>query len=358
MSHTIISPLAASLSPYVPGEQPKGAARVIKLNTNENPYPPSPRVEGAIRSAAEDLRLYPDPASVQLRGAIAAQEQLRVEQVFVGNGSDEVLALCFPAFFAGQDRPVQFADITYSFYEVYAQLFGVDVEKVPLTASFAVDVPAFCTGRAGGVLLPNPNAPTGMALSLEQIETLLRANPDCLVLIDEAYVAFGAQSAATLIDRYPNLLVVRTLSKSHALAGLRVGYALGQAPLIHALTCVKDSFNSYPLDRLAQAGAQAAIEDTAYTRRRCEQIAQTRAWFTGALQQRGFTVLPSLANFVFASPPDGDAAALFAELRARGILVRHFNKPRIGSFLRITIGTEDEMRALIQALEERDAIHG
>lgn len=358
MSHTIISPLASSLSPYVPGEQPGGAARIVKLNTNENPYPPSPRVAPAIQRAAGDLRLYPDPASVQLRGAIAAREQLSVDQVFVGNGSDEVLALCFPAFFVGQGRPVRFADITYSFYEVYAQLFGVDVEKVPLTASFAVDMPAFCAGQAGGVLLPNPNAPTGLALPLFEIETLLRAHPDCLVLIDEAYVAFGAQSAAALIGRYPNLLVVRTLSKSHALAGLRVGYALGQAPLIHALTCVKDSFNSYPLDRLAQAGAQAAIQDAAYTQQRCEQIAKTRAWFTEVLQQRGFTVLPSLANFVFASPPDGDGAALFAYLRARGILVRRFDKPRIGSFLRITIGTDEEMRALVAALEERDACHG
>lgn len=358
MSHTIISPLAGTLSPYVPGEQPKGASRVVKLNTNENPYPPSPQIDAALRSAAGALRLYPDPASLSLRQAIAKQEGLTADQVFVGNGSDEVLALCFPAFFVGQDRPVQFADITYSFYEVYARLFGVEVEKVPLTALFEMDLPSFCAGRAGGVLLPNPNAPTGIALSLCQIERVLRANPDCLVLIDEAYVAFGAQSAAQLIGRYPNLLVVRTLSKSHALAGLRVGYALGQAPLIHALTCVKDSFNSYPLDRLAQAGAQAAIEDAAYTRQRCDEIAQTRAWFVEALQERGFTVLPSLANFVFASPPDGDGAALFAFLRARGILVRHFDKPRISSYLRITIGTDEQMRALLSALAERDERHG
>lgn len=351
MQQTVISPLAKGLSPYVPGEQPKGAQRVIKLNTNENPYPPSPRVASAMEQAMGQLRLYPDPASLSLRQAIAKAEGLEAEEVFVGNGSDEVLALCFPAFFAGQAQPIQFADITYSFYEVYAQLFGVCVQKVPLTADFCIDLPAFCQGNAGGILIPNPNAPTGIALTLAQIEQILQANPQCLVLIDEAYVAFGAQSAASLIGQYENLLVVRTLSKSHALAGLRVGYALGNRQLIHALTCVKDSFNSYPVDRLAQAGAQAAIEDAAYTRARCEEIQDTRAWFCGALRRRGFTVLPSQANFVFASPADGDGKRCFANLRERHVLVRHFDKPRISGYLRITIGTRAEMQALLDALD-------
>ena len=270
----------------------------------------------------------------------------------MGNGSDEVLGLCFPAFFAGQAQPVQFADITYSFYEVYAQLFGVAVQKIPLTADFCIDLPAFCQGAAGGILIPNPNAPTGIALTLSEIEQILHTNPQCLVLIDEAYVAFGAQSAASLIGRYENLLVVRTLSKSHALAGLRVGYALGNRQLIHALTSVKDSFNSYPVDQLAQAGAQAAIEDAAYTQARCEEIQATRTWFCQELRDRGFTVLPSQANFVFASPPDGDGKGFFAKLRARQVLVRHFDKPRISGYLRITIGTREEMQALLDALDE------
>lgn len=352
MQQTVISPLAKRLSPYVPGEQPKGRQKIIKLNTNENPYPPSPRVAPAVAQAMEHLRLYPDPTSHALRQAITKAEGLSVEEVFVGNGSDEVLGLCFPAFFAGQAQPVQFADITYSFYEVYAQLFGVAVQKIPLTADFCIDLPAFCQGAAGGILIPNPNAPTGIALTLSEIEQILHTNPQCLVLIDEAYVAFGAQSAASLIGRYENLLVVRTLSKSHALAGLRVGYALGNRQLIHALTSVKDSFNSYPVDQLAQAGAQAAIEDAAYTQARCEEIQATRTWFCQELRDRGFTVLPSQANFVFASPPDGDGKGFFAKLRARQVLVRHFDKPRISGYLRITIGTREEMQALLDALDE------
>lgn len=356
MSQSIISPLAAGLSPYIPGEQPKGREKIIKLNTNENPYPPSPRVSSAINAALDDLRAYPDPASVNLRTAIAESEGLCADQVFVGNGSDEVLALCFPAFFVGQNAPVRFADVTYSFYQVYAQLFNVPVEKVPLTENYCMDLEAFCRGEAGGILIPNPNAPTGIALSLPEIERILQANPHCLVLIDEAYVAFGAQSAVSLIDRYENLLVVRTFSKSHALAGLRCGYALGQAPLIHALTCVKDSFNSYPLDRLAQAGAQAAIEDAAYTIAKCEQIQKTRDWFSRALADRGFTVLPSQTNFVFASPADGDGKSCFAYLRQKNILVRHFDSPRTTAFLRITIGTDEQMQALIDALDERSCL--
>lgn len=353
MSQTIISPLAQSLSPYVPGEQPKGPQKIVKLNTNENPYPPSPRVADALEQAMSDLRLYPDPTSLSLRKSIASAEGLSVEQVFVGNGSDEVLGLCFPAFFAGQPYPVQFADITYSFYEVYAKLFGVEVQKIPLDDHYCIDLPAFCQGKAGGILIPNPNAPTGIALTLEQIEQILQANPQCLVLIDEAYVAFGAQSAVCLIDKYENLLVVRTLSKSHALAGLRVGYALGNQKLIYALTCVKDSFNSYPVDRLAQAGAQAAIEDGAYTRARCQEIQSTRTWFSQELQARGFTVLPSLANFVFARPSDGDGKSCFSYLRAHNVLVRHFDKPRTSPFLRITIGTHEEMQALLDVLDQR-----
>ncbi len=351
MQPSYLSPLLRTLCPYVPGEQPQSDLPLIKLNTNENPYPPSPRIHPALQEAASLLQLYPEPSCLLLRQSIASAEGLSPEQVFVGNGSDEVLALCFPAFFQKQPHPVLFADITYSFYEVYAQLFGVAVQTIPLRADFSLDVAAFCTTPAGGLLLPNPNAPTGLFLPLEEIERILLAHPQCVILVDEAYVAFGGTSAAGLIGRYPNLLVVRTLSKSHALAGLRVGYAMGQPALIEALHQVKDSFNSYTVDRLAQAAARAALEDGAYTARQCEKVVQTRAWFIEALKERGFSVLPSLANFVFASPSDKNAQAVFQKLRAHNVLVRYFKKPRIDQYLRITIGTDEQMHALLSALD-------
>ena len=350
---SIISPLAQSLTPYVPGEQPRADVKWIKLNTNENPYPPSPAVFPAIEKAAAHLPLYPEPTSQIVRQAVARRHGLCENQVFIGNGSDDVLALCFPAFFQGQGLAVRMPDITYSFYQVYAALFGVPVQICPLDAAFQMPIDAFCDGPCAGILWTNPNAPTGIAVAPSVIERVLQAQPNCLVLVDEAYVEFGAQSVVGLIDRYPNLLVVRTLSKSHGLAGLRVGYAMGQPPLIDALTRIKDSFNSYPVDRLAQAGAAASLADDAYTHTCCQKIIQTRTWFVQALRARGFDVLDSRANFVFVRPADGAAVDLQAYLRNKGILVRHFNAPRINDRLRISIGTDADMQALIDAMDAR-----
>lgn len=336
--------------PYTPGEQPKGRT-FIKLNTNENPYPPAPGVAQAIREAAgESLRLYPDPECTQLRAALAAYHGVTPEQVFVGNGSDEVLALCFQAFFGGQ-RPVVFPDITYSFYPVYAALYGVDYRLIPLNEDFTVPVEPFL-GDNGGVLLPNPNAPTGRALGLDQVERLAAGNPEAAVVIDEAYVDFGAESALALLDRHPNLLVVRTMSKSRSLAGLRVGYAIGSANLIAALNCVKNSFNSYTLDRLAQAGALASVQDEAYFQENRRKVMETRSRTAAALEALGFTVCPSQANFLFASHPDHGGKELLAGLRERGVLVRWWDQPRISGYLRISIGTDAEMAAMLDALRD------
>jgi histidinol-phosphate aminotransferase len=338
------------LSPYVPGEQPK-IDNLVKLNTNENPYPPSPRVLDAIRNeTTEALRRYPDPNSDRLKAAIASHFALDPAQVFVGNGSDEVLAHAFLALLK-QQAPLLFPDITYSFYPVYCRLYGIDFVTVPLDADFTVDIAGYA-GHCGGVILPNPNAPTGRALPLASIETLLRLQPDVVVVIDEAYVDFGTESAVALVGRYPNLLVTQTLSKSRSLAGLRVGYALGDAGLIEGLERVKNSFNSYPLDRLAIAGAVAAFEDDAYFSHTCRLVIDSRERLAHALAALGFDVLPSGANFVFARHPAHDAAWLQQALRARRIIVRHFTQPRIDQFLRITIGTDEECDILVAALRE------
>ena len=338
------------LAPYVPGEQPK-IDNLVKLNTNENPYPPAPGVLEAIRGeTTEALRRYPDPNSDRLKSAIARHFGLTPAQVFVGNGSDEVLAHAFQGLLK-QQAPIRFPDITYSFYPVYCRLYGIDFESVPLDGNFGIDIAGYA-GRCGGVILPNPNAPTGRALPLASIETLLRVQPDVVVVIDEAYVDFGTESAVSLIDRYPNLLVTQTLSKSRSLAGLRVGYALGHAGLIEGLERVKNSFNSYPLDRLAIAGAVAAFEDDAYFRETCRRIVDSRERLAGSMAALGFEVLPSGANFVFARHPAHDAARLQQELRARRIIVRHFALPRIEQFLRITIGTDEECDILLAALRE------
>jgi histidinol-phosphate aminotransferase len=349
---TPVSPLASSLNPYVPGEQPKPGEVFCKLNTNENPYPPSPAVHVAIENAIGGLPLYPDPTSSALCAAIASRHGLSVDQVFVGNGSDEVLAHCFPAFFCEQDAPVLFADITYSFYEVYAAFYRVPAIQIPLSEDFCVDVDTFVHTENAGILLANPNAPTGIALTPDEILRIVNAHPQSAVIVDEAYVEFGAQSLIPFIPRCPNLVIVRTLSKSHALAGLRVGYAVGNSLLIKALWAVKDSFNSYPLDRLAQAGATAALLDDEYTLMHCERIMRTRARFVETLRHRRFRVLESKANFVFASPPGGEAAALQTALRKRGILVRHFAKPRIAQWLRISVGTDESMNKLIEAIDK------
>lgn len=347
----LISPLAASLTPYVPGEQPKADELLCKLNTNENPYPPAPAVASAIQGALDNLPLYPDPNSSALCEAIAGRHNVLADQVFVGNGSDEVLALCFPAFFCEQALPLIYADITYSFYDVFASLYRVDTVHIPLRDDFSMDVDAFATIQNSGILIANPNAPTGIALDPKNILRIAKSHPQSAVIVDEAYVEFGASSMIPYVNEQPNLLVVRTLSKSHALAGLRVGYAIGCADTIHALWTVKDSFNSYPLDRLAQAGATAAIISEEYTRLQCKKVVNTRSRAASAFVERGFTVLDSAANFLFVRPPDGQGGNWQRALRKRGILVRHFNKPRIDEWLRITVGTDEQMERLMEAAD-------
>ena len=349
-ARSLWSPAVRGLHAYVPGEQPQGSGW-IKLNTNECPYPPSPRVLQALREAADErLRLYPDPTALALRQTIARRFALTPEQVFVGNGSDEVLAHAFCALLR-HGRPVLFPDVSYSFYPVYCALYGIEPQPVPLDEGFRVRVGDYRRDN-GGIVLPNPNAPTGMALTLPELTQLLEGNPGSVVIVDEAYVDFGADSAVALIDRFPQLLVVRTLSKSAALAGLRVGFAMGHASLIAALNVVKDSFNSYPLDRLALAGAQAAIEDDDHLQALARRIADSRQWLARQLAALGFDCLPSSANFLFVRHATAHAADLFAALRERRILVRHFRQPRIDNHLRVTIGTQAECEALVDALQQ------
>jgi histidinol-phosphate aminotransferase len=342
----------ARLVPYVPGEQPK-VTGLVKLNTNENPYPPSPKVVAAITDTAQHgLQLYPDPESTPLRQAVATLLALTPSEVFLGNGSDEVLAHAFFAFFQ-QGQPLLMPDISYSFYKVYCQLYGIDVETVPLRDDMRLNVDDYegrDAERVAGVVIANPNAPTGIGLPLADLERLLQAHPTRVVLVDEAYVDFGGESAVSLIGRYPNLLVVHTLSKSRSLAGLRIGYACGQAPLIEALTRVKNSFNSYPLDRLAIAGGVAAFEDHAYFEQTRQAVMSSREGLVLSLEDLGFKVLPSQANFVFATHPAHDAAWLAARLRDHGVLVRHFKQARIDAYLRISVGTPAQCDQLISAL--------
>lgn len=344
------SALTHSLAPYTPGEQPRMAG-LIKLNTNEHPLGPSPRALEAIRAeAAGTLRLYPDPRATALRETLAAYHGVTPDQIFVGNGSDEVLAHAFAALLK-QKAPLLFPDITYSFYPVYCRLFDIGFETVPLDAAMAVCLADY-RRSAGAIILANPNAPTGVALSRAQIAALLDEHADIPVVIDEAYVDFGAESAVPLVADHPNLLVVHTLSKSRALAGLRVGYAVGDAALIEGLNRVKDSFNSYPLGRLAQAGAIAAIKDEAWFQEARATVIAGRDHLTAGLVRLGFEVLPSAANFVFTRHPKQDGKALAAQLRMRAIIVRHFDLPRITEFLRITVGSREQIDALLVALEE------
>lgn len=341
------------LTPYVPGEQPS-STRLIKLNTNENPYPPSPTALAVLDAdVGPTLRLYPDPSSSTLRKTVAERYRLESENVFAGNGSDEVLALSFLAFFksrAGSATPLQFPDISYSFYPVWARMFEIECDRVPLRADFTLDLSRYRNGR-GGIVFPNPNAPTGIAIGLDEIERLLRDVPNRVVVIDEAYVDFGAESAASLVTRYDNLLVVQTLSKSHALAGLRVGFAMGSRELIEGLDRVKSSFNSYPIDRIAERMACRALADDAYFESSRDRVVTTRAWTIEQLSALGFDVLPSSANFVFAHHSSHPATALRDGLRARDILVRHFALARIDDYLRITIGTDEQMKQLIEVLQ-------
>jgi histidinol-phosphate aminotransferase len=342
------SEFVKDLVPYVPGEQPK-MARLVKLNTNENPYAPSPKAIAAMHAELGDgLRLYPDPSGGKLKQAVAQYYGIDADEVFVGNGSDEVLAHAFQAFFQ-QDLPILFPDISYSFYPVYCGLYGITYQPVALDDTFAIRPEDYARPN-GGVIFPNPNAPTGRLLSLDAVEQILKGSPDSVVLVDEAYIDFGGQSAVSLIRRYPNLLVTQTLSKSRSLAGLRVGFAVGHPDLVEALERIKNSFNSYPLDRVAIAGAAAAVEDVEHFENTCSQVIESRNRLTNDLQSLGFDVLPSAANFVFAMHPHRDAAKLAAALREQGIIVRHFKQARIAQYLRITIGTPDQNAALIKAL--------
>lgn len=347
------SAVVHGLTPYIPGEQPK-ITNLIKLNTNEHPWGPSPRALDAIRSATHDsLRLYPDPNADALKAALARHHDVSANQVFVGNGSDEVLA---HAFMALLNRPggLWFPDITYSFYPVYCGLYDMDYRTVPLAEDFTICVDDYLPRdgqAAGAIIFPNPNAPTGCPLSLAEVERIVAGNPQAVVLVDEAYVDFGAESAVGLVKRYPNLLVCHTFSKSRSLAGLRVGYAVGSAELIDGLERVKNSFNSYPLDRLALAGAVASVEDDAYFRDSCAKVIATREQLVADLKDLGFEVLPSAANFVFARHHTHAGAALASGLRERAILVRHFKQARIDNFLRITVGTPEQCAALVDALK-------
>lgn len=343
----------SGLVPYVAGEQPK-ISNLLKLNTNENPYGPSPKALQAIHDAATDrLKLYPDNESTALRQAVGRLHGVAPEQVFVGNGSDEVLAHLFNALFRRQGKQLWMPDITYSFYRTYCLLFDIPVHLVPLDEHFAISVDDYLGAQAQGaaaIIFANPNAPTGLVMGLEAIARIAAANPDIPVVVDEAYVDFGAESATSLIAQHPNLVTVHTFSKSRSLAGLRVGFAMATADIVDGLNRVKDSFNSYPLDTLAQAAAVAAIDDESWFRQTCQAVIEARESLATCLQDMGFQVLPSKANFVFVRHPQHDAAGIAAALRQQGVLVRHFDKPRIRQFLRITVGTPEECARLVDCL--------
>ncbi len=341
----------AGIVPYTPGEQPKNRT-FIKLNTNENPFGPSPAVIKAILAEANDsLRLYPDPDATQLRLSAARLYGITPDEVFVGNGSDEVLAFAFQAFF-DQGKTIAFADITYSFYPVYADLFGIPYDRIPLCDDFSLPVEKYCTGAYAGLVICNPNAPTGIQLPLDDIRRIIEANPDVVVLVDEAYVGFGGESALPMIREYPNLLVVQTLSKDRSLAGMRIGMAFGNPNLIAGLNAVKNSFNSYTLDRLAIAAGSAALDDIAYFDATRHAVMEARAYTTQQLRALGFLVHESHSNFVFATHPSAPASILQQALRDEGILVRYFNLPRIDNYLRISIGTMQDMELLCRTVEK------
>lgn len=343
------SKVVHGLTPYTPGEQVRMPG-LIKLNTNENPYGPSPKAVAAMQAAVDDdLRRYPDPANLAVKDAVARRLGVRREQVFVGNSSDEVLAHTFHALLK-HELPLLCPDISYSFYATYCSLYGITAVQVPLNDRFEIDVEDY-NAPCGAIIVANPNAPTGIALSLAQIEALLLAHADQVVVVDEAYVDFGGESASALVDRYDNLLVIQTLSKSHSLAGLRVGFAVGHPDLIAGLERVKNSFNCYPLGQVAQAGAVASLDDVEYAQQTARSVIATRAWLTGEMLALGFDVLPSRANFIFVRHPQHDAVTIAAGLRERAILVRHFKQARIDQFLRISIGTDAECAALVDALK-------
>lgn len=338
------------IDPYVPGEQSK-APDLVKLNANENPYPPSPRVQALLRDyRASDFRLYPDANGGNLRAALAKHYGVGENQVFMGNGSDDVLALCFQAFFAS-DKPILFPDITYSFYPVWCDLLRVPFERVPLGEDFRIDPRSF-DKPSGGVIFPNPNAPTSLGEDLDFIEDILQHNQDCIVIIDEAYVDFGAVSCVPLLEKYENLVVVQTMSKSRSLAGMRIGFALGSPELMGVLEAVKNSYNSYTMDMLALACGTASVEDDAYFRETCGKVIDTRERAAKELKALGFTVFPSQTNFLFVTHESRPAKEIFEKLKARNIFIRYFSLPRIDNHLRITVGTDEQMDKLISALKE------
>jgi len=344
------SSIVHKLTPYVPGEQPKHP-RLIKLNTNENPYGPSPRVLDALeKEAADSLRLYPDPNADSVKEAVAEYYGQTPEKVFVGNGSDEVLAHTFQALLK-HSQPLLFPDITYSFYPVYCGLYGVKYETVPLREGLSIETGDYIRPN-GGILFPNPNAPTGRLLPLSAIEKILKHNTESVVVVDEAYVDFGGETAISLMDGFSNLLVIQTLSKSRSLAGLRVGFAVGDPALIEGLERVKNSFNSYPMSRFALAGAVAAMKDRAYFEETRGKIILSREALAADLERLGFQVIPSAANFLFARHPERDADRLALQLRETGIIVRHFKQPRIDQYLRITVGTDEQCGSLVKELEK------
>lgn len=338
------------IDPYIPGEQSKDPD-LVKLNANENPYPPSPRVEEIMKSfRPERLRFYPDANSGNLRTALAKKFAVSENMIFMGNGSDDVLALCWQAFFCS-DQPILFPDVTYSFYPVWCSLFRTPYKNVPLTPEFRIDPRSFDSPN-GGVIFPNPNAPTGIGECLDFIEDVLQHNQDCIVIIDEAYVDFGATSCVPLLEKYKNLVVVQTMSKSRSLAGLRVGYAIAAPELIATLEAVKNSYNSYTMDMLTLDCATASVEDEAYFQASCQKVIATRERVSQELKTLGFTILPSQTNFIFAEHATVPAKDIFEKLKAKKIFIRYFKLPRIDNHLRITVGTDAEMDKLLSALRE------
>ena len=337
--------------PYVPGEQPK-KQNIIKLNTNENPYPPAPGVAEAVKSVDIDrLRMYPDPLVTDLVEAIASNYQVKNEQVFVGVGSDDVLAMIFMTFFNSK-KPILFPDITYSFYDVWADMLRIPYEQIPLDENFKIR-PEDYSRENGGVIFPNPNAPTGELMNLAQIEEIIQANPDVIVVVDEAYIDFGGVSALPLIDKYDNVIVVQTFSKSRSMAGSRIGFAISNPTLIKYLNDVKYSFNSYTMDTITIAAGTAAMRDLTYFEMTRDKIIKTREWTKQELKRLGFVFGDSKSNFIFAMHPDVSGVALFEALREHDIFVRHFSNPaRINEYLRITIGTDEQMKTFIAFLED------
>lgn len=335
--------------PYVPGEQPK-EKKLIKLNTNENPYPPSPKVFEALKHIdVRQMRLYPDPTIHKLVKAIADFYQLQEEQVFVGVGSDDVLAMIFMTFFNSKE-PVLFPDITYSFYDVWAQMLRIPYERIPLKDDFTIDIKDY-EKKNGGIIFANPNAPTGNALPLDQVEVMIQSNPDVIVVVDEAYVDFGGESALPLIEKYDNVLVVQTFSKSRSMAGMRIGYAMGNPELIKYLNAVKHSYNSYTMNQSSIILGAAAMEDKAYFEETTRKVIDTREWTKKELKKLGFSFPNSKTNFIFATHENCPAEELFHALRKEKIIVRYFKKPRIDNYLRISIGTQEEMETLIAFLK-------